>query len=302
VLPPGLIAGSKLGFILENATLACTVPDFDHLRIPFRAVATDIQTGRAYVIAKGDLGRAIRASMAIPAIFTPVELDGHLLIDGGEAENLPVQTTRSLGADVCDRGQRRRIRQGARREADERRLDDRPLIDLPLQQNTQASAKLADIVITPDLEGYTSADFVRGTEMIPLGYKTAETMSEKLAAFSEPASVYEAGSGPRPVAAAAPFIDAIRDRPGPGVRPADDREPRPRPRPAARSTRRPSARPETHLRTRLLRDRQLRDRSGGKRNVLRITPTPKSWGPTFCKLGSPSARTSSWRPASASSR
>src|SRR6187549_414954 len=60
VLPPGLIAGSKLGFILENATLACTVPDFDHLRIPFRAVATDIQTGRAYVIAKGDLGRAIR--------------------------------------------------------------------------------------------------------------------------------------------------------------------------------------------------------------------------------------------------
>src|SRR5262245_13575531 len=88
LLPPGLIAGSKLGFILENATLPCTVPDFDHLRIPFRAVATDIQTGKAYVMSKGDLGRAIRASMAIPAIFTPVEMDGHLLIDGGEAENL----------------------------------------------------------------------------------------------------------------------------------------------------------------------------------------------------------------------
>src|SRR5689334_13838836 len=100
LLPPGLIAGSKLGYILENATLPCTVPDFDHLRIPFRAVATDIQTGKPYVMAKGDLGRAIRASMAIPAIFTPVELDGHLLIDGGEAENLPVQTTRAMGADV----------------------------------------------------------------------------------------------------------------------------------------------------------------------------------------------------------
>src|SRR4029079_2751182 len=55
VLPPGLIAGSKLSYILENATLGCTVPDFDHLRIPFRAVATDIQTGQPYVMRKGDL-------------------------------------------------------------------------------------------------------------------------------------------------------------------------------------------------------------------------------------------------------
>ena len=76
------------------------MPDFDHLRIPFRAVATDIQTGEPYVMSKGNLARAIRASMAIPAIFTPVELDGHLLVDGGESQNLPVQTVKAMGADI----------------------------------------------------------------------------------------------------------------------------------------------------------------------------------------------------------
>src|SRR5215472_11432316 len=80
LLPPGLIAGSKLGVVLETATLPCSsVTNFDQLRIPFRAVATDIQTGQPFVMGKGNLARVIRASMAIPAIFTPVEIDGHLL-------------------------------------------------------------------------------------------------------------------------------------------------------------------------------------------------------------------------------
>ncbi len=101
VLPPGLIAGSKLGFVLQGATLPCSaLVEFDDLRIPFRAVATAVQTGDAVVLARGSLARAIRASMAIPAIFSAVELDGKLLIDGGEAQNLPVQTVRAMGADV----------------------------------------------------------------------------------------------------------------------------------------------------------------------------------------------------------
>ncbi len=156
VLPPGLIAGSKLGYVLESAMLGCSsVPDFDHLRIPFRAVATDIQTGEPYVMSKGNLARTIRASMAIPAIFTPVEVEGHLLIDGGESQNLPVQTTKAMGADIVIA-----VNVGSSGGASA----DKPtnvggmisrLIDLPLQQNTMASAKLADLVITPALDPYT---------------------------------------------------------------------------------------------------------------------------------------------------
>src|SRR5262245_2462698 len=177
VLPPGLIAGSKLGFVLDSTMLPCTVANFDQLRIPFRAVATDIQTGNPYVMSKGSLARSIRASMAIPAIFTPVEIDGHLLVDGGEAQNLPVQTVRAMGADIViavnvgSAGA-----ESAAKPTNVGQMIGR-LIDLPLQQNTQASARLADIVITPNLDGYTSADFAKGTQMIPLGYQA--TMADK---------------------------------------------------------------------------------------------------------------------------
>jgi len=145
---------------------------------------------------------------------------------------------------------------------------------------------LHPVVITPDLEGYTSADFVRGTEMIPLGYKTAETMSEKLAAFSEPASVYEVWKrGHDQSLPPLPFIDAIRIDPVDGVDP----------RTIANLVHTKAGRP---LDTATL-GHDLKRIYGlgyfeivsyeivpeGNRNVLRITATPKSWGPTFFKAG-----------------
>src|SRR5262245_17759309 len=183
VLPPGLIAGSKLGFILDSTMLPCSVASFDELRIPFRAVATDIQTGNPVILTKGSLARAIRASMAIPAIFTPVEIDGKLLVDGGEAQNLPVQTVRAMGADIViavNVGS-----SGAESAAKPTNVGQMigRLIDLPLQQNTQASARLADVVITPDLDGFTSADFATGTKMIPLGYEATMAAKAKLEAY-----------------------------------------------------------------------------------------------------------------------
>jgi predicted acylesterase/phospholipase RssA len=72
--------------------------NFDSLTIPFRAVATDIDTRRAVIIASGDLARAIRASAAIPVVFRPMYVDGQWLIDGAIAENVPAHSARSLGA------------------------------------------------------------------------------------------------------------------------------------------------------------------------------------------------------------
>src|SRR6185436_388123 len=140
VLPPGLIAGSKLGYVLDTTMLPCSVANFDELRVPFRAVATDIQTGAPFVMSKGSLARSIRASMAIPAIFTPVEIDGHLLIDGGESQNLPVQTVRAMGADIVIA-----VNVGSSGAATAAKPTNvgamiGRLIDLPLQQNTMASA------------------------------------------------------------------------------------------------------------------------------------------------------------------
>jgi NTE family protein len=74
--------------------------DFDRLPIPFRAVAASLEDGDRVVLAKGDLPRAVRASMSIPVFFLPVEWDGRLLVDGGVADNMPVGVARDQGADV----------------------------------------------------------------------------------------------------------------------------------------------------------------------------------------------------------
>ncbi len=72
--------------------------NFDRLPIPYRAVAADLATGRKVVIGTGDLALAVRASFAIPLVFTPVQRAGAMLVDGGVAENIPVETARQLGA------------------------------------------------------------------------------------------------------------------------------------------------------------------------------------------------------------
>jgi NTE family protein len=286
LLPPGLIAGSKLQYVLETATLPCSsVTNFDQLRIPFRAVATDIQTGQPYVMGSGNLAKVIRASMAIPAIFTPVEIDGHLLVDGGEAQNLPVQTVQAMGADIViavNVGS-----SGAESAAKPTNVGGMigRLIDLPLQQNTMASAKLANLVITPNLEGYTSADFGKGLQMIPLGYQAALAQKAKLEQWSAPESVY--GPWKRhhdETLPPAPTIDEVVIDPVPGMDPRRLQylvHTRPGP-----------------LNTKVLGQDLKRIYSigafeivsysiarDGDRTVLRISATLKSWGPTYLKLG-----------------
>ncbi|MEM8961478.1 MAG: patatin-like phospholipase family protein, partial [Acidobacteriota bacterium] len=99
--PTGLISGQKLFFILRSLTLpVSSIDDFDELPVPFRAVATDIESGEMVVLDKGDLARALRASMALPGIFSSVDLDGRRLVDGGVVNNLPIDIVRAMGADI----------------------------------------------------------------------------------------------------------------------------------------------------------------------------------------------------------
>ena len=287
-LPPGLIAGNKLGFILKTATQPCaSITNFDELRIPFRAIATDIQTGEPVVMGRGSLATSIRASMAIPAGFTPVEIDGRLLIDGGEAQNLPVQAVRDMGADIVIA-----VNVGSSGAATAEKPENVAemlgrLIDLPLQQNTQASAKLADLVITPNLDGYGSADFVKGLEMVPLGYQAALQDKETLRQWSAPESDFAAWKARHDIALpeAPPFISRIE------IDTTADVDPR---------------RIEDMIRTqagqpldnKILADDLTRIYGlgifetvrytlvpDGDKYTLRISAAPKSWGPTYMSAG-----------------
>ena len=101
VLPAGLIAGQKITKLLCRMTLPVQhVDDFRALPYSYMCVATDIETGEVVQLDHGNLADAIRASMAIPSLFTPVVIDGRLLVDGGVVRNLPAQDARDLGADI----------------------------------------------------------------------------------------------------------------------------------------------------------------------------------------------------------
>src|SRR5579863_2463762 len=101
LLPKGLIQGQKLQETLRQLTLPFSnTTNFDLLPTPFRAVATDLETGNAVLMDRGDLAIAMRASMSAPGVFAPVELDGRLLVDGGLAENLPINVARAMHADI----------------------------------------------------------------------------------------------------------------------------------------------------------------------------------------------------------
>ena len=101
ILPRGLVQGQNLDPLLRELTAdVAQIENFADLPIPFRAVATNIETGDRHVMASGDLARSIRASMSVPGLIAPTSLDGKLLVDGGVVANLPVDVMRDMGVDI----------------------------------------------------------------------------------------------------------------------------------------------------------------------------------------------------------
>ena len=159
VAPSGLIYGQKV--LLEFAKLTFPyehVNDFDQLPIPFRCIAVDIVQGNEVILSKGSLARAMRATMAIPSVFSPVEWGDSLLVDGGLLNNLPVDVAFEMGADIViavDVGghMRGRERLGSAFSVLEQSI---AVVGL---ERIRKHIDMADIYIRPDLEGYTAADF-----------------------------------------------------------------------------------------------------------------------------------------------
>lgn len=100
-IPKGVLQGQKLRLVLNDIFRGVMlIDDFDQLPIPFRAVASDIEHGKPVVLQDGDIISAVQASMAVPGVFAPVEINGTMLVDGGVTNNLPVDVVREMGADI----------------------------------------------------------------------------------------------------------------------------------------------------------------------------------------------------------
>ncbi|QXH45569.1 patatin-like phospholipase family protein [Pseudomonas xanthosomatis] len=190
-LPLGVIQGQNLSLLLESK-LAHTadIRDFDKLPIPFRAVATDIANGEKVVFRRGHLPQVVRASMSIPAVFAPVELDGRLLVDGGMTDNIPLDVVRDMGVDIAivvDIGTPLRNRKQLATVVDVLNQS----ITLMTRRNSEeqlASLHRDDILVQPPLASFGVTDFGRAQDMIDAGYRATLALDSRLAALRQPGS------------------------------------------------------------------------------------------------------------------
>jgi NTE family protein len=190
-LPDALTAGLRHRLTLRNALLtdhgvneflAGNMPgynsqelDYDQLPIPFRCVATDLNTLESVTFAAGPLPQAVRASISIPGVFPPVQgRNGHYLVDGGILDNLPTDVLKRdlhAGAIIAIR------------------LEDSPLadsdtmsivgvlnraFDAGIQRNVAQAARLADVVVNVPVGSFSATDYARAAQLIDTGYKAAE--------------------------------------------------------------------------------------------------------------------------------
>ena len=184
VLPKGLVEGQSLSQLLRRLTLpVARITDFDDLPTQFRAVATDLESGEQVVLASGDLTSAMRASMSAPGIFAPVERQGRLLVDGGIADNVPVDVARAMGVDlviVVDVGSP--LQQRAKL-SDVTSISNQMLAIL-LRRNAEqqlASLRPRDVLIAPALGDASSFDFGAVARYIGVGEAAARAVTEQLA-------------------------------------------------------------------------------------------------------------------------
>jgi NTE family protein len=184
VLPKGLIEGQGLSQMLRRLTLpVARITDFDDLPTRFRAVATDLESGEPAVLAAGDLTSAMRASMSAPGIFAPVERQGRMLVDGGIADNVPVDVARAMGVDlliVVDVGSPLQQRSQL---TDITAISNQMLAILLRRNAEQQLATLTprDILISPALGDASSFDFGAVARYISVGEAAARTAAGRLA-------------------------------------------------------------------------------------------------------------------------
>ncbi|MDX2454606.1 patatin-like phospholipase family protein, partial [Desulfosarcina sp.] len=194
-IPAGFVAGTKLLFLLREITLPTVdIRDFNDLPIPFRAIATNLDSGEVAVIDHGTLADAMRASMAIPGAFTPHVIDGETLVDGGFLRNVPYEEVKAMGADIViivDVG------------TPLGQLDPDPSFTEIFKQTVRvgitANARVSlaqageqDILLIPELKGIEIGSFGRMAEAAEQGRAVADQHRGMLQRLSLPEAEYQA--------------------------------------------------------------------------------------------------------------
>lgn len=179
-LPDGFFQGQSMASLLRFATSNLPVQkSFNDLPIPYRAVATDMETVTPFVLEHGSLAKAMQASMSIPGALKPVEWEGHILADGGSVNNMPVDVAKAMGADIVIA-----VDISARLRTKEELKSGLAMIDQLTTYMTQVGTEKQkalmgpkDILLIPEFGGMGIADFA----LMPDGIKDGEEVARRAA-------------------------------------------------------------------------------------------------------------------------
>ena len=212
-IPGGLLGGQRYTEALDVLTAEPMLRarnDFDRLRIPFRAVATNLIDGKPYIFRKGSMTQALRASVSVPMMFTPLETEDALLVDGGLVNNLPTDIVRDMGADIIIAVDVSTPLLGREELHTLFSVIDQS-ISLQIVKNVEENKKLASFLLIPDLNAYSNTSYDKIKELVKLGEETAERHIDEIKALV-------AGISPRrrqpdeatnAASSAIPIIDSI---------------------------------------------------------------------------------------------
>ncbi|AMN45868.1 hypothetical protein ACG33_01835 [Steroidobacter denitrificans] len=216
-MPRGLVQGQKLEQVLRSYTLpVAETRDFDALPIPFRAIATDLESGGEVVMDAGDLVSAMRASMSAPGVFTPAQRGGRMLVDGGLVDNLPVETARAMGVDVLIAVDVSFPLYAPEELRSPLEVTNQAFAILIRARTREQREKLAptDILIEPPLGRFPSADFSRVPQALNAGEQGARKVRQALAALSLDERRYQDYLAQRnPRSTQAPLVQFVRADP-----------------------------------------------------------------------------------------
>jgi NTE family protein len=191
--PVSLNSGQQVDLLLERIAAPYDgIATFDDLPTPFRAVAMDLLTSTQVILDRGSLATAMRATMSLPLIFPPVDLDGRVLVDGGTMNNVPADVVRRMGADVV-------IAVNVGDLSTQTKVSRSMLglvgntLDAMMRASTRAGMASADVVLNVPLveKGYGSLDWRRAPELVEEGYRAAEAIRDQLLPYALDEAEYE---------------------------------------------------------------------------------------------------------------